>query len=692
MKFFLFLGKKGFDRESKSVYTFLVFASDGVRTGSATVKVTITDVNDETPEFTDGPYIRYVQENQKPGAVVGYVTAKDRDEGSNAFITYELVNDRFTIDPNTGLIRTKKMLNREIEDNEFTVTVTATNLKSDTKLQGRVQVIIRVTDANDEYPYFTQAKFTTKMAECADIGERVTQVRAKDNDEGINAELVYAIASGNTPRRFRIDPDTGVITVAHELDFEKEKGYKLVINVRDKGLPQLISKKNASVTVTMEDCNDHSPRFAESSYTISVKEDEPIGYQILLVTAKDDDTGPNKLFDFFIVDQEENYQFKMEESSPGIGAIVLDWKLDREKRSKHIFKIGARDRGKVPMTGYAQVTVNVLDVNDNGPEFVMSDTCGKVMEEETGVQTVATVKVVDKDDKGNQCPCVFQIIDDRSNLFVIERQASGDSAVIKTRAGVKFDRDVKDKQLYKIKVSATDDGTPKQFSETYVYVEVMDKNDNTPSNGGEMSVTLNAFQGKFQGGGIGKVYIIDNDRGTNDKYSHTIETGGSKYFTIDSNGMIIAKRDVPGGEYELAIKSKDMNGPPSGTVKSNVKIDVRSITEAAVKNSIPIRMSGVTKDLTCNEMKYPDFEKLIGEILGVDPSQVLIFSTMEVPNLDRGVDIWFSVVKKKGVDSITVGDGQFMSMMEMLIALNEKKTLIEKKTGAFHLIVFFSLK
>ena len=78
---FFFTGVKSFDRESKSSYTFLVFASDGTRTGSANVRVTVSDVNDERPEFLDGPYVRKVKENQKAGAVVGYVTAKDKDEG-----------------------------------------------------------------------------------------------------------------------------------------------------------------------------------------------------------------------------------------------------------------------------------------------------------------------------------------------------------------------------------------------------------------------------------------------------------------------------------------------------------------------------------------------------------------------------------------------------------------------------------
>lgn len=100
---------------------------------------------------------------------------------------------------------------------------------------GTVKVTISVTDANDMHPYFTRNKIRAEINECTDIGDPVTKVSAKDEDAGINAEVTYSITYGNTPRRFRIDPDTGIITVAHRLDYEKEKEYTLIISVRDKG-------------------------------------------------------------------------------------------------------------------------------------------------------------------------------------------------------------------------------------------------------------------------------------------------------------------------------------------------------------------------------------------------------------------------------------------------------------------------
>jgi len=170
-------------------------------------------------------------------------------------------------------------------------------------------VTIVVKDANDQYPEFLQDRFLTTMKECSPIGSRVTQVQATDKDEGLNAELSYSITQGNTPRRFRIDPESGRITVAHRLDFEKEKGYELIVSVRDKGLPQLISKQVVKVNITVEDCNDNLPIFSEPSYTVQIREDSLIGTVVIKVTASDKDTGAFQNFVFGIVEPDENYQF-----------------------------------------------------------------------------------------------------------------------------------------------------------------------------------------------------------------------------------------------------------------------------------------------------------------------------------------------------------------------------------------------
>ena len=96
-------------------------------------------------------------------------------------ILYSLVDDagrRFTIDPNTGLIRTRVVLDRESNDNEFIVTVAATD-GGETSLQGVVKVTVQVTDTNDMHPYFVENVITTDVSECTDIGDVVAKVSGR---------------------------------------------------------------------------------------------------------------------------------------------------------------------------------------------------------------------------------------------------------------------------------------------------------------------------------------------------------------------------------------------------------------------------------------------------------------------------------------------------------------------------------
>lgn len=665
------------------MFTFLVFASDGTRTGSASVIVKITDVNDEKPRFLDGPYFRSVQENQKKGASVGHVTANDKDIGTNAMITYSLTRNaggKFTIEENTGLIRTNAVLDRESNENVFKIIVAATD-HGKNALKGSVEVTINVTDYNDQHPYFEKENLETTMKECAPIGSKVAQVKARDNDLALNAELIYSITNGNTPRRFRIDPDTGEITVAHRLDFEKEKRYRLFLSVRDKGLPQLIAERNASMLVIMTDCNDNPPVFDKPSYTINVLEDTSIGTEILKVTANDNDDGAFGEFFFGIVDPDENYQFIVK-TEKKIGIVILDWKLDREKQSQHVLKLVAVDKGG--KKGYAQLTVNVIDVNDNGPVFKMPDFCGLVEEGVTKIQTVGTIVVSDPDSstpRNNRCPCTFKIVEDPFNLFTLTSVTNGNTVTIKTKSDSPFDRETPGQQIYKIKLSATDSGSPPQTSVTNVYIELKDKNDNLPKSGGETSILVNAYKGQFSGGNIGKVYIIDNDLGSDDIYSHTIMKNSintKKYFSIDNKGIISAKPQIKQGTYRFEVQSTERNRVIT-IVKSKVEVNVRGISESLVNSSLPLRMTGLTKALTCKELPYPKLERVIADILHVDVNQVTIFSVMEVPEstLHRGVDIWFAVSDRRDLG----GELVYMRPIDMLIILNQYKHIIERRTG-----------
>ena len=661
------------------------------------VECTITDVNDEKPYFPGAPYTRYVEEHKPAGTVVGYIPAKDDDDpnaGGNAKIKYTIVGPAqgFAIDINTGLMTTLKEFDREstVHSPIYKVRVKASD--SGVPVQENETVVtIVVTDANDNDPMFTKKSFSGKVRECAPAGTMITTVTAVDKDDKntVNAQLLYYVVSSrdNSEKYFHVDGATGVVTVAHGLDYEKSATYKLVVGVKDRGVPQRPTgrEETASVDIIVTDCNDNRPMFIPDSYSVKVKENVKVGSTILTVTAVDKDKGSNGEFTFGIVDDETNFQFGIKSAADNKtkGIIRLLYPVDREAVAHHVFRVSASDMGIPKQTGYATVNISLVDVNDNGPHFDKPDYCGRVEEEVSGVQVVATIKVTDPDSSQYSCPCKFSFESGDTSLFEM-RPAGANTIEVITKSSAVFDREKK--QLYILKIGAIDRGNPPMKNVTTLKVDVHDKNDNEPASGGDLSLLVNSYKGQFLGGVIGKVYIKDNDKGSHDQYSHTLTSQKpGNYFSVNkATGEIVVAQNVPDGVYKLAFRSREVNrkvGPNLGKeVVSTATVTVRAISEKQAKTSVALRMVGLTKPLTCNEMAYPDFEAILAKILGVPKESVTVFSAQPVKDMHRGVDIRFAV-KKSTKAGYAGDDAEYVDKSTLVPILNAKKKEIEDATS-----------
>ena len=704
--FFFIAGYRGFDRETEDKIRFTVYAFDGKRTGTAIVECTIADVNDNPPFFPGAPFIRYVEENKPAGTSVGYIPVRDIDDptvGKNAKITFKLISTgdgRFTINSTTGLVTTTKRLDRESAPNVFEILVEAKD-GGTPSLSNTTTVTVKVTDGNDCGPVFEKAVFKGTVEESSEIGTSVTRVKATDCDDPrtVNAKLLYYIKESKTPRVFRVDPDTGDVTVALRLDYEAVKKYTLIVGVRDRGSPHMEAKKTAKVEIVVTDSNDNPPVFIPPSYQIRISENVRQGVVIGNVTAKDSDTGANGDFiyklvdgigkrDFHIVDE----YFGIKRTTSGVGQIYTKYFLDRETKERHVFKVGATDMGIPPLTGYADVTVVLGDVNDNAPHFNQSSYCGKVVEEKTIEQTVVRLSVSDPDTAKFSCPCEFSIINGSEGIFNLNK-LTDKTAVITSSHKFDFEK----KQIYRIFISAKDRGTPPMVNVTYIDVDVIDVNDSPPKNEGKLDLLINSYKGEFKGGIVGRPYVIDNDRGDHDEYEFTIkEQSPGEFFSVinDSPGIrggIVAEKNIPSGTYELIVESKETNRK-TGTglgiaVLSKINVLVRTVSDKAVQSSLALRMTGLNQKTTCNRLKYPEFEKVLSKILGISEEDVVVFGAQEVPGLHLGADIRFAVKKKVGFAGSS-DDAVYMKPINMIPILSENKHLIEEMTGELIFIYF----
>lgn len=99
--------RRHLDRETTTGYTLKVTASDNgsIRNwASVTVRVTVSDANDNDPQFTRDAYEFAVEENKPQGTIFGTVHATDKDADNNAALRYSLIpgNSSFQINPFSG--------------------------------------------------------------------------------------------------------------------------------------------------------------------------------------------------------------------------------------------------------------------------------------------------------------------------------------------------------------------------------------------------------------------------------------------------------------------------------------------------------------------------------------------------------------------------------------------------------------
>ena len=287
----LYLTRK-LDREKVERYTFHVQAEDkGVPPESSRAKVTVTvgDINDNPPRFSKPVYYGAVEENAKFGTTVLQVTATDPDLGqSNIFYSLEAADASqrrcFRISGN-GMITLSCRLDYS-KTRFYSLTVKA----RDSRLENSAIVRINVTDSNTHKPIFQRRIYQERISEATAVGGRVLFVKATDEDQGSNAKLSYAIEQSQ--RDFKINPDTGEITVLHPLDRETTPQYRFDVSATDQGKPPF--KGTANVHITVTDVNDNKPRFLQSNYGKSILENVRPGTKVLEVSAVDDDDGSNK--------------------------------------------------------------------------------------------------------------------------------------------------------------------------------------------------------------------------------------------------------------------------------------------------------------------------------------------------------------------------------------------------------------
>ncbi|XP_065609313.1 cadherin-9 isoform X2 [Cyrtonyx montezumae] len=293
-------------RENREEYQVVIQAKDmggqmGGLSGTTTVNITLTDVNDNPPRFPQSTYQFSSPESAPPGTPLGRIKANDPDLGENAEIEYSISNgdgsDMFDIitdkDTQEGIITVKKQLDFE-KKILYTLRVEAANTHLDPRFlllgpfKDTALVKISVEDI-DEPPVFSRSSYLIEVDEDAKEGSIIGQVVAQDPDITKNTIKYSVDRHTDMDRIFSIYSGNGSLFISKPLDREETPWHNITVIATEINNPKQSSQ--IPVFIRILDINDHAPEFAKY-YETFVCENAKAGQLIQTVSAVDKDEPP----------------------------------------------------------------------------------------------------------------------------------------------------------------------------------------------------------------------------------------------------------------------------------------------------------------------------------------------------------------------------------------------------------------
>lgn len=332
----------------------------GASTESSTSSFSQFSQNLNSPRFINNPDHIVVSEGLASGSRVMTLTASDGDQGYNGRLQFTITggNDRnvFKIDTYTGDIYVIGNLDREITD-QYKLNVTVSDMGKISK-HASMLLEVNVTDINDNAPEFNQSQYVVTISENAKVPSIACSVKAVDRDLGPNGRIGYSLIDGiNT---FAIDARNGCISLVRALDRERASEYMLSVVATDRSSDRPLSSV-AIVHVKVSDINDNAPKFYPAAYDVHVLEDMPIGTVVTTLFARDPDVGLGGVIRYSLINGTEDH-FAIDQLT---GAVRVTKALSFDKKQALNITARARDRGEPSLFSDAQLTIMVVDVNNN---------------------------------------------------------------------------------------------------------------------------------------------------------------------------------------------------------------------------------------------------------------------------------------------------------------------------------------
>ncbi|XP_054872505.1 protocadherin gamma-C5-like [Amphiprion ocellaris] len=397
------------------------------------------------------------------------------------------------------------------------------------------------------------------------------------------------------------------------------------------------------VEVEIQDINDNSPRFPSPEIILQIAESTAAGARFPLESAQDLDVGVNSVRSYTL-SKDDFFSLKIKDVSGGrkVPELILSKSLDREKKPTHQLQLTAIDGGNPVKSGVSQITINVLDINDNFPVFEKN--VYKVSISENSVKGASILKLSAKDtDEGLNGEVEYSFGPHTPDIVLSVFDIDPLTGEIRLIGKLDFETNAN----YEIDICARDKGTPRMEGHCTVHIEVLDVNDNAPNiflTSQPNSVPEDAPSGTV----VALISARDLDSGQNGKVTLQLPRGSPfnlKPSFSDNYALVTAgalDRETF-SEYNVEITATDSGSPPLST-KKTIHVSITDVNDnppvfTQPSYAVYLKENGVPGSIlfsvSASDLDFGDNAKISYSILDSKVQDVSVSSYVYI-NSDNG--------------------------------------------------------
>ncbi|XP_066507394.1 protocadherin gamma-C5-like [Hoplias malabaricus] len=496
------------------------------------------------------------------------------------------------------------------------------------------------------------------------------------------AERRLRIATESGEQFFGLDSRSGELTVREVIDRESlcEQSASCVLPL------QLIIEDPLQfyrVEVDIQDINDNSPRFLSSSHVLEVAESTLTGARFRLEPALDPDVGSNALRTYSL-SKNEHFALNLKNNKDGtkVPELVLERAFDREKQPVHRLVLTAIDGGNPPRSGSAEITVRILDANDNAPVFEKDLYEVKVMENCAPGTLILTVQAKDLDEGVNsQIEYSFGAHTSEAiqNFFAINSE-TGELLVSK-------DLDYESGKSFEFDIRAKDKGTPVMEGHCRVQVAVVDVNDNAP----EISIASSpkpVREDATAGTMVALINVKDLDSGLNGNVTLTTSSNHpfklkptfSNHYALVTDGRL-DREQFP--EYNIELKASDSGSPPLFT-STIVKVNILDVNDNPPVFSKPEYSVYVKENCAPGTV----VSSVSASDLDTGDNAKIVYSIIESKKQDVPVSSYFYINSENGsIFSMSSFDYEKMKVLKVQVQARDQGSPSLSSNATVHVFI-----